>query len=30
MQRFRTLGLIETSGRAIKVDRDKTRKFLEE
>ena len=30
MQRFRTLGLIETAGRAIKVDREKTRKFLEE
>jgi CRP/FNR family transcriptional regulator, cyclic AMP receptor protein len=29
MQKFRTLGLIERSGRAIKVDREKTRRFLE-
>jgi CRP/FNR family cyclic AMP-dependent transcriptional regulator len=30
MQRFRQLGLIETAGRAIKVDHAKTRAFLEE
>lgn len=30
MQRFRTLGLIETAGRAIKVNRAKTREFVEE
>ncbi|HKR63632.1 MAG TPA: Crp/Fnr family transcriptional regulator [Thermoanaerobaculia bacterium] len=30
MQRFRILGLIETAGRSIRVDREKTRKFLED
>jgi CRP/FNR family cyclic AMP-dependent transcriptional regulator len=29
MQKFRTLGLIETAGRAIRVDREKTRRFLD-
>jgi CRP-like cAMP-binding protein len=29
MQRFRTLGLIETTGRAINVHRQKTRAFIE-
>ena len=29
MQRFRTLGLIETAGRAISVNRQKTREFIE-
>jgi hypothetical protein len=29
MQRFRTLGLIETGGRSISVHRQRTREFLD-
>jgi hypothetical protein len=29
MQRFRTLGLIETAGRAISVHREKMRTFVQ-